>query len=100
MIALVLSAPPADATRTRAGADLAMTLATFETPFELFFVGDACQALSPEHPSSKRFSALPLYGKDDWVFESGRIEAAIGGEAKPLNEIHHRIRECTQVIRL
>lgn len=100
MIALVLSAAPADTSRTRAGIDLAMTLATFETPFELFFVGDACQVLVPDLPPAKRIGSLPLYGKDHWVYEAGQVDSVIGGEAKSLNDIQQSIRECSQVIRL
>ena len=67
MIALVLSAAPSDHARTRADIDLAMTLATFETPFALLS-RSACACLSSDKLDNghKRLAALPLYGLQTW----------------------------------
>lgn len=69
MIALVLAAPPWDPARAKAGLDLAMTLATFELPFDLCFVGAGCYCLNPEFPISRQFASLPLYGCDSWLVD-------------------------------
>lgn len=103
MIALVLSAHLSDKKRTRAGIDLALTLATFETPFSLFIVGPAQGCLvQSEHPQSpsRRLAALPLYGLDTWFCEHPIDQAISGTQVLGSDEIKARIRACDQVIRV
>ncbi len=103
MIALVLSAHPADQARTRAGIDLAMTLATFETPFELFFTGPACQCLQrsdvPKSPA-RLLSALPMYGLDQWFHDQEVSQPIDGSHALSTQAMRQRIRQASQVIRV
>ena len=103
MIALVFSAPPGDKKRTRAGIDLAMTLATFETEFELYFVGAAADCLAPdERPksASRLLASLPLYGLAQWYCDRAVENALDGTQTLTPSAIHQRIRQCQQVIRV
>ena len=103
MIALVLSAAPSDHARTRAGIDLAMTLATFETPFALYFQGPACACLSSEKTgrwARKRLAALPLYGLQTWYADQMMDQPLEGTEVIAPETMQAQLRQCDQVIRL
>lgn len=103
MIALVLSAAPSDHARTRAGIDLAMTLATFETPFALYFHGPACACLSSEKTGQwarKRLAALPLYGLQTWYADQAMDQPLEGTELITPESMRAQLRQCDRVIRL
>lgn len=103
MIALVLSAAPSDHARTRAGIDLAMTLATFETPFALYFQGRACACLSSDNAGQwarKRLAALPLYGLQTWYADQVMDQPLEGTQVITPEAMQAQLRQCDQVIRL
>jgi len=103
MIAVVLSAHPGEHQRTRAGIDLAMTLATFETPFELFFTGPAAACLAPSDlPKSpaRLLASLPLYGLEQWYVDQSLPEMISGTRVVSPETLREHIRQCDQVIRV
>lgn len=102
MIAVVLTAPWWDRAATKAGLDLAMTLASFDMPFELFIQGDACGMQRADggqgHPS-KALSSLGLYGKPNWFTDQDGpwIDGAC---VLSSDDCAQRIRACSQVVRV
>lgn len=102
MIALVISAPWWQRSATKAGLDLAMTLASFDMPFELFIQGPACAMQTRDAPTghpAKTLASLALYGKSEW-FTDTPGDWIEGATVVTATDINARIRACTQVIRL